>query len=204
MNKTCYLIFSTVLAATGMLVACQQNTPATPGSNTPATLSASAPSEYLEFSTLSELQKHAGFPIWIPGYIPGHLPLYRAWIARYATGDENVRLLYSEPGNSLDASLKSLDIQMTRSDEMITSDSIAHQFRITPLDVRQIRVRGQSGFTYWAQSGAAGNSAHLDWREGAFNFSITLYGDWPAPDRANPHALDALLFKIAASLQSRG
>jgi hypothetical protein len=79
------------------------------------------------------------------------LPFYKAWIFDYPNGTENVRLLYSEPGNSLDANLKSLDIQMTMTVEIFSNDSISQQFKITALDVREVQVRGQTGYTYWTQ-----------------------------------------------------
>lgn len=162
----------------------------------------SSPAQYLEFSNLSDLQKLTKFPIWLPTYIPDNLPFYKAWIADYANGNQNVRLLYSEPGNSLDANLKSLDIQMIMTDEIVSSDSITHQFKVTALDVREMQVRGQTGFTYWTRSGAAGNSAYLVWREGTFNFSISLFGAWPQPGESIPHGLDNMLLTIAKSLQT--
>jgi hypothetical protein len=159
------------------------------------------PTQYLEFSNLKDLQKAAKFPIWLPTYIPDDLPLYKAWVTDYANGNQNVRLLYSEQGNSRDANLKSIDIQMTMTDETISNDSITHQFKVTALDVREVQVRDQMGFTYWTRSGAAGNSAHLVWREGSFNFSIVLFGAWPQPDESNSHGLDNVLLMIARSLQ---
>jgi hypothetical protein len=155
-----------------------------------------------EFASLSDLQKVTKFPIWLPTYLPNNLPFYKAWITNYANGDQNVRVLYSDPGNSLDANLKSLDIQMTMTDEAISRDSIAQQFKITALGLRDVQVRGQTGFTYWVQSGAAGNLAVLTWREGKINFSISLFGAWPQPDESNPHGLDDMLIKIAQSLQT--
>ena len=176
--------------------------PPTPTVTAPPTATPpSSPTQYLEFSNLSDLQKLTKFPIWLPTYIPDNLSFYKAWITNYANGNQNVRLLYSEPGNPLDANLKLLDIQMTMTDEIVSNDSITHQFKITALDVREIQVRGQAGFTYWTRSGAAGNSAYLVWREGTFNFSISLFGAWPQPDESNPHGLDDMLLTIAKSLQ---
>lgn len=64
-----------------------------------------------------------------------------------------------------------------------------------------MQVRGQTGFTYWTQSGAGGNSSILTWREGICNIRLSLFGDWPQPDDMNPHRLDDLLIAIAESLQ---
>jgi hypothetical protein len=156
----------------------------------------------LEFASLGELQKLTKFRIWLPTYIPGNLPFYKTWLADYANGNQNVRLLYSEPGNSPDANLRSVDIQMTKTDEIVSRDSITHQFRETALDVRQLQIRGDTGFAYWTRSGAMGNSAVLVWREGTFNFSVALFGAWPQPDESNPHGLDNILLAIANSLQA--
>jgi hypothetical protein len=162
----------------------------------------STPTQYSEFSNLDDLQKATKFPILLPTYIPDNLPFYKAWIYDYTDNIQNVRLLYSEPGNSLDANLKSLNIQMIMTDEIVSIDSITHQFKVTALDVREVQVRGQTGFTYWTRSGAAGNSAYLVWHEGTFNFSISLFGNWPQPDESNPHGLDNMLLMIAKSLQT--
>jgi hypothetical protein len=138
----------------------------------------------------------------VPGSVPDDLPFYKAWISDYTDGSENIRVSYLEPGDPLDANLKSLDIQMTETNQPLTLDSIMHQFRETPLDVREIQVRGQTGYSYWMPSGAAGNSAVLTWREGTVDIRISLSGDWPEPDTSHPHALDDLLLKIAGSLQT--
>lgn len=160
------------------------------------------PTKYLEFSNLSDLQKVSKFPIWLPGYIPDDLPFVKGWISDYANGSGNVRLLFSQAGNIMDANLKSLDIQMAKTDEIVSGDSIAQQFKMTALDIRTVQVRGQTGFTYWTQSVTVGNSAHLDWREEGINFSISVFGAWPQPDESNPHGLDDVLIKIARSLQT--
>jgi len=168
------------------------------GSATPPPL----PVQSLTFSDLSAAQKAARFPLWLPGSIPDDLPFYKAWVSDYADGSENIRVSYLEPGDPLDANLKSLDIQMTETNQPLTLDSIMHQFRETPLDVREVPVRGQTGYSYWMPSGAAGNSAVLTWREGMVDIRISLSGDWPKPDASHPHALDDLLLKIAGSLQT--
>jgi hypothetical protein len=197
-----------------MLAACQAAGTATPGipatiSPTPAIVNAAAtntispapaPTQYLEFTDLNELQKAGKFPIWLPAYIPDNLPFFKGWVTDYANGDQNVRLLYSEPGNLPDANLKSLDLQMTQTDESVSRDSLTHQFKIIAMDLQEVQVRGQPGFTYWVQSGAAGNFACLAWRAGKLNFLLTLSGDWPQPDGSNPHGLDATLVKVAESL----
>jgi hypothetical protein len=162
----------------------------------------SMPTQYVEFPNISDLLKATRFQIMLPASIPENMPFTKAWITDFSNGNQNVRLLYSEPGNALDANLKLVDIQMTLTDESITSDTIAHQFKITPLDVQEVQVRGQKGFAYWIQSGAAGNSACLAWREGIVNFSISLFGNWPPPNETNPHGLDVMLIMIANSLQA--
>ena len=206
-----------------LLVACQSSksqpvfTPSTEATLTPLSIPSATssmlalagtatppalPVQYLEFSDLSAAQKAAKFPLWLPGSIPDDLPFYKAWISDYADGSENVRLFYQEPGAPLDANLKSLDIQMTETNQLLTLDSITHQFKETALDVREVQVRGQTGYTYWIQSGAAGNSAILTWREGTVDIRISLSGDWPEPDASHPHTLDDLLLKIAGTLQT--
>ena len=217
MKREKLIIQLAILACVAMLAACQAASSLTPG--VPATISPTppmvsvvatntilpplAPTQYLEFTDLNELQKASKFPIWLPASIPDNVPFFKSWVANYANGDQNVRLLYSEPGNLPDANLKSLDIQMTQTNEGISRESLSNQFKIIALDVEEVQVRGQTGFTYWTQSGAAGNSACLAWREGKLNFLLTLSGDWPQPDGSNPHALDATLVKIAESLESR-
>jgi len=174
------------------------STVALTGTATPPLL----PAQYLEFSDLSAAQKAARFPLLLPGSVPNDLPFYKVWISDYADGSENVRLFYQESGDPLDANLKSLDIQMAETNQPLTLDSITHQFKETPLDVREVQVRGQTGYSYWIPSGAAGNSAVLTWREGTVDIRISLSGDWPEPDASHPHALDDLLLKIAGSLQT--
>ncbi|MGD0574970.1 MAG: hypothetical protein ABSB61_06330 [Anaerolineales bacterium] len=95
----------------------------------------SLPTRYSEFSNLSGLQKAAKFQVWLSTYVPGNLPFYKAWIADYADGSENARVLYSAPGDPLDANLKSVDIQMTETNQPVTFDSITHQFKLIALDI---------------------------------------------------------------------
>ncbi|MGD0610392.1 MAG: hypothetical protein ABSB41_02675 [Anaerolineales bacterium] len=161
----------------------------------------SMPAKYGMFSDLSAAQKAARFALWLPGYVPDNLPFIKASVADYADGSENVSVLYSEPGDPLDANLKVLNLQIAETDQPITLDTVAHQFKVIARDVREVQVRGQTGFTYWSPGGAEGNSAHLDWREGTFNFSISLFGNWPQPDESNPHGLDTMLLQIAGSLK---
>ena len=161
------------------------------------------PVQYLEFSDLSAAQKAARFPLRLPGSVPDDLPFYKAWISDYADRSENVRLFYQELGDPINANLKSLDIQTAETNQPLTLDSINHQFRETQLDLRQVEVRGQDGYSYWIPSEAAGNSAVLIWREGTVDIRISLSGDWPQPDASHPHALEDLLLKIAGSLQTR-
>jgi hypothetical protein len=168
---------------------------------TPTTLRSSMPTQYLEFASLDDLLKTARFPIMVPTSIPDNLPFSKGWTTDYANGDQNIRLLYSEPGNALDANIKIIDIQMKMTAELVTRQSIASQYKITPLDVQDVEVRGQTGFTYWTQSGAAGNSASLTWREININYTISLFGNWPPPDNSNPRGLDNLLITIANLLQ---
>jgi hypothetical protein len=163
----------------------------------------SVPGNNGEFSDLSAAQKAVRFPLWLPSFVPDELPFYKAWVSDRADGSEAVRVLYLEPGNPLDANLKGLSIWMTETNQPVTHDSITHQFKVTALDVREVQVRGQTGFAYWTQSNAGGNSAYLDWREGSINFSLSLSGAWPQPDENNPHGLDSTLLKIAGSLNSK-
>ncbi len=159
------------------------------------------PTRYLEFSDLVNLQKAALFPVWVPRFIPDHFPFQRAWVSDYPDGTEMVSINYAAPGDPLDANRKMLAYWMTKSDEAVSRYSVSHQFKINALDVREVQTRGQTGFTYWTRSVAAGNSAVLTWREGGFNLQISLYGAWPQPDESNPHGLDSLLLRVAASLQ---
>ncbi len=167
-----------------------------------ATLAPGQPIEYLEFSDLAEAQAAATFPLWLPALIPDDLGFYKAWVSNYVDGSENVRILYAEPGDTLGASRKMLDLQMTRTEEGVSRDAIARQLKVSALDVREVQVRGQTGSTYWTQSVAGGNSSVLTWREGTFNIHLSLFGDWPQPDEDNPHRLDDLLIEIAESLQT--
>jgi hypothetical protein len=167
-----------------------------------ATLASGHPTEYLEFSDLTEAESAATFPLWLPAFIPDDLGFYRAWVSNYADGSENVRILYAKPGDTLrDPSRKMLDSQMTRTEEVVSRETITRQLKVNALDIREVQVRGQTGFAYWTQSGAGGNSSILTWREGTCNIRLSLFGDWPQPDEMNPHRLDDLLTKIAESLQ---
>ena len=192
---TIILITSACQLGISLTPAATPNTPATP---TPPSL----PTRYSEFSNLSNVQQAARFPVWLPAFIPETLPFYKAWVSDYADGSETIRIVYAEPGDPLDANLKAVDVQLTQTDQGLSRDSITHQFKVNALDVREVSVRGQTGFTYWTRSGAAGNSAILVWREGVVKISVALHGDWPQPDENNPHGLDGTLLKIAASLQT--
>ncbi len=167
-----------------------------------ATLAPGLPTEYLEFSDLTEAEAAPTFPLWIPAFIPDDLEFYRAWHSNYADGSENIRILYAEPGEPRDASRKMLDLQMTRTEEVISRETITRQLKVNALDIREVQVRRQTGFAYLTQSGAGGNSSILTWREGTCNIRLSLFGDWPQPDEMNPHRLDDLLVKIAESLQT--
>jgi hypothetical protein len=167
-----------------------------------ATLAPGQPIEYLEFSDLAEAEAAATFPLWIPAFIPDDLGFYRAWVSNYADGSENIRILYAEPGEARDANRKMLDLQITRTEEVISRETITRQLKVNALDIREVQVRGQTGFTYWTQSGAGGNSSILTWREGTFNIQLSLFGDWPQPDDVNSHRLDNLLIEVAESLQT--
>jgi hypothetical protein len=169
---------------------------------TETVISPSIPIQNLEFSNLSDLTKATKLQIWIPTNIPDNLPFYKAWITDYANGNQNVRLLFAKPGISLDANSKSLDMQVMVTDEIVSRNSITHQFKVIALDVKEVQVRGQTGFTYWTKSVAAGNSAFLVWREGTVNFSLSLFGNWPPPDESNTHGLDNMLLMIAKALHT--
>jgi DNA-binding CsgD family transcriptional regulator len=159
------------------------------------------PSQYIEIKSISDAQKAAKFHLLLPQFIPDNLQFSSGWVADFADGSEIIRLWYSEPGNPSDTDLKTLDLFQTLTDQPVTLQTILHQEKEIALDVQEVQVRGQSGFTYWEQSVAAGNSAHLAWREGGINYQLDLFGDWPAPNESNPHGLDNLLLKIAGSLQ---
>jgi len=169
-------------------------------SNTEA--STPLPAVAKEYSSLASLQKKARFSLLLPQSLPQDLVFSRGWISDSVDGTETVHLVYSEPGDPLDANLKVVDIFQSLSPEPVTSDSLSQADKETALGVIQMQVRGRTGFAYWEQSVAAGNSAHLAWREGGVNFQIVLFGNWPAPTAATPHPLDSRLQQIAASLQS--
>jgi hypothetical protein len=215
-NKTKPSIRLILLAVGMVLPACQSGaslapvatptivaTPPAPVLDTSATAAPPPlPTQYSEFSSLSEVQPAAKFPVWLPQFVPASLPFYKAWISDYVDGRETVRIVYREPGDPLDAKLKTVDVQLTKTDQDLSRDSVTHQFKVEALAVRDVSVRSQAGFTYWTRSGAAGNSASLVWREDGINVSVTLYGDWPQPDEHEPHRLDDTLLKIAESLQT--
>ena len=155
-----------------------------------------------EFLTLKEAQKPSAFPLLLPTFIPENLPFYKGWVFDYADGSQTVRILYTVPGDQLYANQKAVDLRLTRTDLPVTLDSVTHQFRQAALDVREVRVRGQVGYSYWSPGVAAGNSPVLVWREGGLNIEITLFGAWPQPTGQSPHDLDGLLLNIAESLSS--
>ena len=168
-----------------------------PGTTTPSP----QPSQYQEFSSLEAALRAAGFPIMAPGFIPADLPFSKGWLMDNADGSETVQLNYVEPGNHLDANIRSVFVSQTRSNQAITPAVAVQQRREVAWDVQKVQVRGQSGFSYWSPGNASGNSAHLIWHEESINYEIDLYGNWPQPDESNPHRLDSLLLQIAASLQ---
>lgn len=171
----------------------------TPASS--ATLAPGQPTENWEFSDLTAAEAAASFPLWIPAFIPDDLRFYRAWVSNYADGSENIRILYAKPGEPRDTNRKMLDLQMTRTEEVISRETITSQWKVNALDIREVQVRGQTGFTYWTQSRAGGNSSILTWHEGTCNIRLSLFGNWPQPDEMNPHRLDDLMIAIAESLQ---
>lgn len=128
------------------------------------------------------------------------MSFYKGWVSEYASGAQNVRILYAEPGEPLDATRKAVDIQLRLTKNVLTLDELIHWPKTTPLDILEVTVRGQGGFTYWQRSVAAGNWATLIWQENGLNFLLSLYGDWPFPSEDNPHGLDPLLIRIAESL----
>ena len=172
-----------------------------PAPSEPAT-SAPRPLRSFEFAELSDAQNAATFPLLTPTFIPENLPFHRAWASDYEDGSQSVRILYTVPSDKLDANQKMVDVQLTKTDAPVTLDLVTHQFKVTALDVRDVQVRGQTGYTYWSPAVTAGNSAVLMWREGQLNIKITLFGAWPQPDKSNPHRLDDLLLKIAESLRA--
>jgi hypothetical protein len=164
-------------------------------------LETAQPIRYLEFSDLMLAQRAATFPMRLPQSVPDDLVFSKAWISDYADGSENMRVVYAGPGDPLDANRKVLDLQVTRTMNLISKDSLSHQNRTKVLDIREVRVREQTGFIYWTKAVAAGNSAVLTWRESGLNFRISLFGAWPQPTENNPHGLDDLLLTIADGLR---
>lgn len=168
----------------------------------PSTTEILLPIRHIEYSSLDKLQAEAPFPLYLPGYLPPEVSFYKAWVSEYANGDQNVRILYEEPGDPRYALLKAVDIQMRLTESILSLDSLLNQPKANPLDILEVTVRGHQGFTYWQRSVAMGNWATLAWRENTINFTISLYGDWPFPSEDNPHILDPLLLRIAESLEA--
>lgn len=166
----------------------------------PSTPTPGVPTSSSEFREIGELRKAIPFPILAPRYLPESVPFSKAWLFDYADGSKTARLLYREAGNDLDATLKSVDVLLTKTGQPVTLDSVTHQFKQTAWDVHAVQVRGYAGYAYWSPGVAQGNSAVLTWREGGLNIQITLLGDWPQPTEQHPRDLDALLVKIAESL----
>jgi hypothetical protein len=156
---------------------------------------------YEEFASLNQLQEQTPFKIWTPAFVPDDLPFLKGWMAEFMDGSQEVALIYSEPGDPADATLRNLEIRITKTDKTLSMDLIHHQFRIIPLNLTIANMHGQAGYFYWTASVATGNSAHLEWRENGFNFSIELFGDWPQPDAIDPGRLNPLLFQVADGLQ---
>lgn len=158
------------------------------------------PQSSSEFRGLQDMRAAAAFPVPVPTFVPETLPFSKAWVFEYGDGSNAVRILYRQPGDGLDANLKTVDILVTKTNQPVTIDSVTHQFRQTAWDVHEVQVRGQAGYAYWSPAAAQGNSAVLTWREGGLNLQITLLGDWPQPTEQHPRDLDGLLLKIAESL----
>lgn len=176
--------------------------PAPSSQPTPPATEILLPIRHLEYSSLDQLRAEAPFPLYLPGYLPPEVTFYKAWVSEYANGDQNVRILYEEPGDPHQALLKAVDIQMMLTESVLSLDSLLNQPKANPLDILEVNVRGRQGFTYWQRSVAMGNWATLAWRENSMNFTISLYGDWPFPREDNPHILDPLLLRIAESLEA--
>lgn len=160
------------------------------------------PVQTLEFSNLKALQKNARFPIWLPGFLPKGLLFLHGYISDYADGSQDIELFYSEPGDLTDINLKTMMIEMSEPAPPITLDSIFHQFKLTAWDVREIKVRGLDGYSYWTPYGAMNNSAGLFWHEDNKDIRITLNGNWPAPDESHPHSLDEAMLLVAEGLKA--
>jgi hypothetical protein len=160
------------------------------------------PEQTLEFSNLKALQKSARFPIWLPGFVPKGLLFLHGYISDYADGSQDIELFYSEPGDLTDINLKTMMIEISEPAPPITLDSIFHQFKLTAWDVREIKVRGLDGYSYWTPYGAMTNSAGLFWHEDNKDIRITLNGNWPAPDESHPHSLDEVMLLVAEGLKT--
>ncbi|MCL4561827.1 MAG: hypothetical protein M1281_14620 [Chloroflexi bacterium] len=160
------------------------------------------PELYREYSTLLEAGQVALFNILTPGFVPDGLPFAKASVSDYPGGLQEVRQWYLQPAGQPDANQKMLFVELSNSPEAVTPDTLNRQLKTTALDVRETMVGGAAGYLWWQQSGSGGNSAWLAWRDGELNVYLSLSGDWPQPDAANPHGLDTALLNIAASMDA--
>ena len=179
MNKARFLFLLVIFIIILILPACQPDTslPQVATTSIPltpfATLSVThppLPTRHLEFSDLNEAQTAVMFSIWLPNVIPDDLPFYKAGISDYADGSENVSIVYLEPGDPLDANLKMFDIQITRTDEPVSYETITHQFKVNTLDVHEVQVRGRTGFTKRGETWGFANGAD---EHGEFSLQLT-------------------------------
>ncbi len=160
------------------------------------------PTSRLEFASLAEAGQMSSFPIVTPDYVPDDLPLPIIVSHVYADGHEEWYLYYSRPAKTAAVSDRLLVVVLSNAIEPVSRENLNPPERTAALDVQEVSFGGQTGFTYWSPSATMGNSAHLEWRAGELNMHLVLFGDWPAPDEGQPHLLDDLLLRIAASFQS--
>ncbi|TKJ29439.1 MAG: hypothetical protein CEE40_08505 [Chloroflexi bacterium B3_Chlor] len=164
------------------------------------------PVQWLELTELTEAREVATFPLLVPAFVPEGIPLHMIRVSDYADDTQNVRILYLEPGGTLyeivHGGKKMVDVQLTMTEIPVPLDSIARMSYGNVLDIREVQVRGQVGYTYWSRSVSAGNWATLTWREGALDIRVSVIGPWPQPHEYNPHGLDETLLRIAESLQT--
>ncbi len=172
----------------------------TPAANNPPASSPAIPQSQL-YASLDEAQAAAAFTILTPASVPDDLPLSKIFVDDYADGHQVIRLYYAVASNDAHSLNRTVFLSESNENQELNAQTIGLQFKSMAMDVQEVDVQGQTGYTYWSPAGSAGNSATLAWQRDGLTIFMTLFGDWPQPDAQHPHSLDDTLLTLAGSLE---
>jgi len=179
-----------------------------PSTETPhPTQGANAPETGITVGYWDPKLYHPIFQNWVesyPAFSPGPFTDQRLTFNENADGHQELTSYYCEPADPtivlLDATRRCLMIKYSDESQELTAQALSNCAKSCLQDLQQVSIQGSTGYLGWAESGAGGNWTELHWRKDGVTISMTLSGDWPQPDRANPHRLDEMLLWTAESL----